>query len=265
MIRFSIITITRNDVIGIVRTLQSVFAQTYQNFEIIVQDGASTDGTSAVLRDFGDWIDDLAIEPDEGIYDAMNKALRRATGDYCIFMNSSDCFANPEVLEKVAQRINAEVHDIWSGLVLDNDTGVVHNYWPEDEYWIGMTFCHQAVFIRTSLMQALEYDTAYRICADLHFFGRARKAGASFKSNDLVISRMPLTDGVSSDFVDCLIDRFDMLDREWGDTFPVRERITQRLAEYLQKSYDLPKDQLADLSIDEMLALHRTMLPLQRA
>jgi len=108
MITFSVITIVWNDRVGATRTTQSVFSQTYPHYEVIVQDGASTDGTSEMLRSFGDWIDDLVIEEDDGIYDAMNRALARATGDYLIFMNAADYFLKPDVLERVAQMIDPE-------------------------------------------------------------------------------------------------------------------------------------------------------------
>lgn len=254
MIRFSIITIVRNDASGVIATLQSVFSQTYQNFELIVQDGASDDGTSDVLRGLAHWIDDLAIAPDTGIYDAMNKALRRATGDYCIFMNAADVFVNDTVLERVAQAIDRDVDDIWSGQVVQDETGALHKYRPPEQFWLGSTFDHQAAFIRTSLLQHYEHDTQYRISGDLEFFTRARKGGARFKQDEIVVARKPFAVGASSGFLDRFNDRFSMLEAAWGDTYPVRETLRLELAQHLSATLDLPQSSLSELSIPELLA-----------
>lgn len=255
MIRFSVITIVRNDAFGVIRTLKSVFAQTYDNFEIIVQDGASTDHTSDVLRRFAPWIDSLTIEPDDGIYDAMNRALRRATGDYCIFMNAADFFVDNKVLARVAERINPEADDIWSGMALSDETGNPHKYRPQDQFWAGSTFDHQAAFIRTSLMQALEYDTRYKISGDLHFFTRARKQGAKFVYDDLFVARKPFAVGASSDFTDRLHDRLHMLEEAWGDQYPVRDLITRELRFVTSKNFDFDYTLLGDMPLDEVLEL----------
>lgn len=254
MIRFSVITIVRNDAPGVIRTLQSVFAQTYGNFEIIVQDGASTDHTSDVLRGFGSLIDSLTIEPDGGIYDAMNRALRRATGDYCIFMNAADFFVDNGVLGRVAERINPQTDDIWAGKALSDETGKVHQYRPEDKFWLGSTIDHQATFIRTSLMQALEYDTRYKIAGDLHFFTRARKQGARFTHDDMVIARKPFAVGASSGFTDRLKDRLDMLEAAWGDQYPVRDMITREFRFNTGRTFDLGQSLIEHMSLDELLA-----------
>lgn len=260
MIRFSVITIVRNDAVGVIRTLQSVFSQTYQNFELIVQDGASTDGTSDVLRGFGDWIDHLNIEKDGGIYDAMNRALRRATGDYVIFMNAADFFLNNKVLERVAKLIDIEADDIWTGQAISDEKGKIHNYRPPHEYWAGSTFDHQATFIRTSLMKELEYDTKYKISGDLHFFTRARQNGACFKYENFVVSRKPFAVGASSDFTDRLNDRLTMLEEAWGNEFPVRDKICKELGANLRTVFDIPEEALAGLSIPEMLSKRKLWL-----
>lgn len=255
MIRFSVITIVRNDAVGAIRTLRSIFNQTYQNFELIVQDGASTDGTSDVLRGFGDWIDHLTIEKDAGVYDAMNRALRSATGDYCIFMNAGDIFVDAQVLENVAGRINVEQDDIWAGQVLNDEDGEIHDFPPPHLYWVGSTFDHQAAFIRTSLMQDLEYDTQYKVSGDLHFFTRARQNGARYKYENFVVARKPFSVGVSSSFVDRLNDRLPILEAAWGTEYPVRDKIREQFAAYLSMAFELPEDALADKSIAELLTL----------
>ncbi len=254
MIRFSVITVVRNDTVGVIRTLKSVFAQTYENFEIIVQDGASTDGTSDVLRRFGSWIDSLVIEPDSGIYDAMNRALRRATGDYCIFMNAADFFVNNKVLERVASLIDSEKDDIWTGQAMSDERGVIHNFRPQDQFWAGSTFDHQAAFIRTSLLKELEHDTAYKIIGDQHFFTRARKQGAQFKYAKFAVVRKPYEVGASSAFTDRLKDRLHMLEEAWGDTYPVKHLLTRELRINTAHTFDLDPKLIGAMPLEELLA-----------
>src|SRR4051812_1110497 len=86
----SVITVVYNNVSHIERTLLSVLDQTYPHIEYIVIDGASTDGTLVIIEKYKDRIAKLISEPDKGIYDAMNKGLAIATGDYVLFMNSGD-------------------------------------------------------------------------------------------------------------------------------------------------------------------------------
>ncbi len=254
MIKFSVITIVRNDITGIMRTMKSVFAQTYKNFEIIVQDGASTDGTSEVLRGFGNWIDCLTIEQDNGIYDAMNRALRQATGDYCIFMNASDFFVNSNVLEQVSKLIDPGSDDIWAGQAINDELGVIHRYRQPEDYWAGSTIDHQAAFIRTSLLQELEHDTRFSICGDLHFFTRARKNNARFRHAEFVVARKPFAVGASSDFTDRLRDRLGMLEEAWGDTHPVRDILERELKVNTSRAFDLDPTFIAQMPLEDLLS-----------
>jgi putative colanic acid biosynthesis glycosyltransferase len=102
---FSIITVTRNNLEGLRRTHVSLRAQSYADYEWIIIDGASSDGTVNYLEGLAarSW-----SEPDEGIYDAMNKGLARARGDYLLLMNAGDSFAAPDVLQKIADAIRAQ-------------------------------------------------------------------------------------------------------------------------------------------------------------
>lgn len=262
MIRFSVITVVRNNTIGVIRTLKSVFAQTYRNYELIVQDGASTDGTSDVLRGFGNWIDILTIEQDGGIYDAMNRALRQATGDYIIFMNAADFFVNSKVLEEVSRLIDPEKDDVWSGTAISDERGVPHKFRPPDKFWAGSTFDHQAAFIRTSLLKQLEHDTRYKIVGDQHFFTRARKQGARFKYDNLAVVRKPFDIGASSDFTDRLKDRIHMLETAWGDTYPVKDTLAHELRANTAHAYDLDPELIAPMSLEDLLAERERWLEL---
>ncbi|MBP5219574.1 MAG: glycosyltransferase, partial [Bacteroidaceae bacterium] len=97
----SVVTVTFNSLPLLKKTMQSVESQDYENIEYLIIDGASSDGTADYLEKY-DWRNiKFVSEPDGGIYDAMNKGIRMASGDYCIFMNAGDCFASPTVVSDV--------------------------------------------------------------------------------------------------------------------------------------------------------------------
>lgn len=254
MTTFSIITIVRNDPVGVVRTLQSVFRQSWTDYELIVQDGASTDETSDLLRSLAHWIDDLAIEPDGGIYDAMNRALMRAQGDWLLFLNAADFFVDDDVLKTVAGMIDPENDDIFVGQAIRDEDGQIHPYRQDDQFWAGSTCDHQATFIRRSLMQSLKYREDYRIAGDLNFFTRARQSGARFRYVPQLIARKPFSVGASTGFVDRVRDRLEMLEDAFGDSYPVRDQITRELRADTAHTYGLDPQMLENRTLEEILA-----------
>ena len=108
MEKISVITISYNCKDVIEDTILSVIGQTYTNIEYIIIDGASTDGTFDVIKKYADKIDFWISEPDKGIYDAMNKGLKHATGDWVIFMNAGDSFYNNTVIERFVPQIDID-------------------------------------------------------------------------------------------------------------------------------------------------------------
>jgi len=188
--KFTIVTVTFRAEKTFPRTAGSVLEQTYPHIEHLIIDGASKDGTPRLIeeyerrnRDSGGshevrWIS----EPDKGIYDAMNKGLRMATGQYVCFLNAGDKFPSAHTLEDIARKAEA-AHDNgqdWPA-VLYGDTHIVddegqylgprHLSPPECLSWRsfrkGMLVCHQAFYARTDLAQAAPYDLQYRFSADV--------------------------------------------------------------------------------------------------
>jgi len=255
MTTFSIITIVRNDPVGVIRTLQSVYQQRWTDYELIVQDGASTDETSDILRGFEPWIDSLTIEPDDGIYDAMNRALARATGDWLLFLNAADFFVNENVLTTVAEMLRTEEADIVVGKAIGHETGKIHQYRNPAQFWAGSTCDHQASFIRRPLMQDLKYREIYRIAGDLDFFTRARIQGAQFRYVDVPIARKPFSVGASTGFTDRIKDRFEMLDSAFGADYPVRDVITREMQASTARAFDVDPDLLAASTLEDLLAM----------
>jgi putative colanic acid biosynthesis glycosyltransferase len=158
---FSIITITRNNRTGLARTRTSLINQTCRDFEWIVIDGASTDGTTDDLRTVppDHWIS----EPDNGIYDAMNKGLACARGDYLLFLNAGDSLAAPDVLEKLSP-LSA---DFLYGDALEG--GHYKRARPHTRILTGMITHHQSMLYRRAALGDLRYDTTYHIAADYKF------------------------------------------------------------------------------------------------
>lgn len=195
----SIITVVFNDVINIEKTITSVINQTYKNIEYIIVDGGSTDGTVDVIKKYEQYIACWISEPDKGIYDAMNKGIGIATGDFINFMNSGDTFYKPNTIEQLFS-----VADISAGVIY-GDTNVLMDI--GDFIKLGkpvtsknyMPFCHQAVFVLTAIAKKLNFETSYKICADREFFFRIHKYGnVKYCYCSVVICNYEGESGVSS-------------------------------------------------------------------
>ncbi|MCR4918712.1 MAG: glycosyltransferase [Prevotella sp.] len=170
--RFTIITINRNNRDGLRRTIESVVGQTCRDYEYVVIDGASTDGSVEVIKRYADHITYWVSEPDRGIYHAMNKGVARAHGDYCLFMNSGDCMHDTRVLERIDSLHTSE--DVIIGKVTIDDQGHTMSPPPATELTFYHLFSgaipHQAAFIRTTLLKDFPYDESLKIVADWKFF-----------------------------------------------------------------------------------------------
>ena len=175
--RISIITINYNNVSGLLQTLQSVKMQSSIDYEYIVIDGASTDGSRELIEQYTDIITYSLSETDNGPFDAMNKGIAKASGDYCIFMNSGDSFYDAQVIDSFIG-INP-TKDIYTGIAAEHINGIIRNWYPVEENKLSMRFfyrnaiSHQASFIKTSLMKEMLYDTNFRIISDWKFFVEA--------------------------------------------------------------------------------------------
>ncbi len=174
MVKFSIIVVCLNPGEGLNRTLDSILAQTYGEYEVVVKDGGSSDGSLEDMR--GDTRIRLYKEPDTGIYDAMNQAVRYAEGDLFLFLNCGDILYDGMVLERTAKRAEASWADRES-LVLYGDTyGAKRRVMIASPQKIdGMACfrnipCHQSCFYSASLCREKSYDTTYRIRADYDHF-----------------------------------------------------------------------------------------------
>lgn len=199
--RISVVTICYNCVEEIERTIQSVVSQTYNNIEYIIIDGKSSDGTVDIINQYKDCIDYFKSEKDNGIYDAMNKGIIVATGDYIIFMNSGDAFVNKDILADVVRAVDFS-EDIIYGAVNKclSDCYYVYRPFPLEEMKWHMILPHQGTFVKLSYHKKHLFDTTYRSSGDYHFFYNAYyKYKASFKEIDWIISDYQDETGMSKD------------------------------------------------------------------
>lgn len=173
MKKISIITVCLNEAKSIGATCESICVQSFRDFEWIVIDGGSTDRTLNILRDYEDSIDCLISEQDSGIYNAMNRGARKATGEYLIFMNGGDCFASPEALEIASQTQGAQM--LYGDVYLGGASGDVETY-PEvveSGYMLRKMIPHQATFYQRATFEAVGgYDESFKIAADYDLYVR---------------------------------------------------------------------------------------------
>lgn len=169
--KFSIITVCCNSETTIERTIKSVIQQDYPNVEYIVIDGGSTDGTLKIIKKYAKNISYWVSESDQGIYDAMNKGLERATGEIVAFLNSDDWY--PEnILSEVATQFVKDGMQILCGEMYIHQNGhITRSHIKEkkmkQQLRIRMGFSHPAMFVRRSLFEEYgKFDTQFQIAAD---------------------------------------------------------------------------------------------------
>lgn len=217
----SVITVVYNNVRHIERTMLSVINQTYPDIEYIIIDGLSNDGTLDIINKYKDKVAKLISEKDAGIYDAMNKGLTIATGDYVIFMNSGDEFYYPETVEQVFATYDGA--DIYYGETeMINDAGESlgqrRHQAPKQFTWrgfkYGMSISHQAIYIRRSLTE--HYDNRYQLSADIDWIIRAAKKAKTIVNVNRYVAKY-LVGGMSkAKHRQSLQERFDIMKRYYG-------------------------------------------------
>lgn len=179
--KFSLITVCYNAANLLTDTLQSAIQQTFNDFELVIIDGGSKDNTVEVLKPFESYIGTFISEPDKGIYDAMNKGVKAAKGEYLYFLNAGDSFYNEHVLAKVNAALQQQApHLIYAKVETKNEpTGV--NYITGKPVTFNMFYshypiCHQATFAKRALFQQIgDFNTKYSLVADGEWFIRVFK------------------------------------------------------------------------------------------
>ena len=198
--KVSVITVCYNAVQGIEKTIMSVLEQTYSDIEYIVIDGGSVDGTLDVIRKYKDKVSYYVSEPDNGIYDAMNKGVRTATGEWITFLNAGDhYYSNTSVEDVFSHEILPDTDVVYGFQVHSYDYGkFVRKRLPLTFFNSGMPFGHESSFVRSGVMKRIGFDTSYRIAADYNFFYKLYVSGNKFQPMDAIVTDFESMEGVSS-------------------------------------------------------------------
>ena len=188
----TIITVCRNHAQELERTIRSVESQTWQEKEYLVIDGASTDDTLDVIKAHEASITRWVSEPDQGIYDAMNKGVRMAQGEWVIFMNAGDTFASDDTLQRVfGSPLDADViyGDVIKGELVKKAEA------PRNAH--RMFYCHQSAFVRTRCLREFPFDIRHRMSADFKQVKQLYLSGKTFLQLDFPVANFD-TQGVSN-------------------------------------------------------------------
>lgn len=172
--KISIITVNYNDKPGLQKTIQSVLSQSVKDFEFIVIDGNSNDGSKEIIEQNSGQINYWVSEPDSGVYNAMNKGIRAATGDFVIFMNGGDIFYDNHVIENVLPLLSADFKIYYGDVIVKKSNSERHKIYPDQlsfSYFYTNALCHQTCFIKRQLFyDHFFYNENYKIYSDGEFF-----------------------------------------------------------------------------------------------
>lgn len=172
--KYSIITVNYNNKEGLRETIESVIHQTFRDFEFIVIDGGSTDGSAEVLKAYNKVIDYWVSERDNGVYNAMNKGITKASGEYLNFMNSGDCFFDSQVLEHLSTKnISTDIivgRDYHFNETTQQGFATILPTRLSMLTFIHHTLPHQSTFFKRELFNDSPYDESLKLVADVKFY-----------------------------------------------------------------------------------------------
>ncbi len=223
--KFSIITVTYNAGSVLEDTILSVISQTYHNIEYIIIDGASKDNTHAMIKKYEDRISHIVSEPDKGLYDAMNKGMALATGEYLCFLNAGDSFHEDNTLQRIVHSLNDcdELPDVLYGQTYIVDKGR-HFLHPRrltaplclnwKSFKQGMLVCHQAFMAKRNLAEP--YDLNYRFSSDFDWCIRIMKKSKDLHNTFLTVIDY-LDEGMTTkNHKASLLERFKIMTKHYG-------------------------------------------------
>lgn len=194
--QISIVTISYNAVAFIEETILSVVNQTYPHLDYIIIDGGSTDGTIDIIRKYQAKISYWISEPDNGLYDAMNKGIKVAKGEWINFMNCGDTFYSNSVISQLFNKpVAADYSVVYGNVIFKYAT---HSQKASEGHSKYMPACHQSTFCRTAFMKDFLFDTKYKIAADFDFFHKLYQTGHPYLYKDVTVSIFDAANGLSS-------------------------------------------------------------------
>ena len=199
--KLSIITINYNNKAGLQKTIDSVVAQTWRDFEWIIIDGGSTDGSKELIEQYQQHFAYWCSEPDKGVYNAMNKGIDKARGEYLNFMNSGDIFYSKDTLEEVFARNTLNADMVYGDWVRIEKENVVLMKAPNEvslDFFYIDNICHQAMFLKSSTMKKKGYDETFQIYADWARWMEMALDGLVFQYVPVTICCFDATEGLSN-------------------------------------------------------------------
>jgi glycosyltransferase involved in cell wall biosynthesis len=228
---FSIITVSLNAEKDIIRTIKGVIQQTCKDYEYIIIDGGSTDKTLEIINNYSSYVEKFISESDSGIYAAMNKGARLASGQYIYYMNAGDWFYDKHILKMVKNKINANAgFDIYYGTinkVFNSYSILSKTKYKKKNLLLGKIPSHQAIFLKLSELAKLGYfDEKYKACADIDLMIRAYKKNLSSMELDLTISNFSYG-GKSSNKKISYVETYEIIMQHfgffWATLFKIRK------------------------------------------
>jgi len=239
--KVTVVTVCLNVIDLLKVTMNSIFNQEYENIEYIVIDGGSTDGSLDLIKQHKEKISYWASEHDNGIYDAMNKGIAKATGEWIIFLNAGDYFIDNGVLSRVFDKEHIDADVVYGDCCksIGGQDVVVKAHQPGNSH--RMNFCHQCAFTRSEWLKRTPFDTRYKLSADFKSFKLIGLAGGVFEYVPITIAKFD-THGASNKFrakglkenieiikeVDSLTQKLRLLPRIYFTYFMVKLRTTLR-------------------------------------
>ena len=191
MINYSIVVVSLNTKKQFLKTINSIKRQTYKNYEIIIVDGLSNDGTIKEIKKIKKKNVNYIIEKDKGIYDAMNKGIAISKGKWLIFMNSGDNFLNKNILKMISKKKIDKSDILFGDTVIQNKffsyNSKAKNFTKETFL---MPFCHQSSFVKRNLLMKFRFNLKYKFSSDFNFFINCFYKKYSFLNLNLKISKV---------------------------------------------------------------------------
>ena len=238
----SVITVCYNSARTIRQTFESVLQQDFEDYEYIVVDGLSNDGTLNIIQEYLPKFNGkmrYISEKDHGIYDAMNKGIKLATGQWINFMNCGDSFVDEHVLSKLSEYFVKENEIIYGNMykkigkdlydVKAYNLDILNNHMP---------FCHQSTFVQTILTKNNPFDTKYKFVADYNMFYNLYKKGHNFLYIDLPISIYQIEEGyTASNISACYLETYMINGKEPGFISRIHLKIREIFLKYLPKNF----------------------------
>lgn len=241
--KISIVTIVLNDKKNIEKTIQSVLSQNIE-LEYIIIDGGSTDGTLELIEKYRDRISVFISQKDNGIYNAMNKAIDLSNGNWICFMNSGDTFYDSNVLKTILSNLDDSVDVVYGDheVKYTSKNKIIKANKEIGNIWQGMIFSHQSCFVKKDIFKQYRFNESNRITADYELFYTLYKAEKKFKYIPLVVASVSA--GGVSDIkrVESIVSRWNIIDKSFSvNIYYLKLIIIEMIKPYIKRIFGFGK------------------------